>query len=155
MRPIPLTIIRHPKERLSKCTLQPLLGRPDCTFFSAKRGFRWDASGFITLSLDAPLLERKDSTPKGLLLLDAAWALLPGLEACIYGNLIKRSLPATFRTAYPRVSKISQDPEPGLASIEALFIAKCILGDKDPSLLIDYYWRDRFLEINADSFKKG
>lgn len=155
MKGISLTIIRHPKERLSKCSLQPLVGRTDCTFLKASLGLEWDASGQVLLALDAPVLTANDLTDKGLLLLDATWKLLPKLEACVVGKPIRRSLPAGFKTAYPRVSKISEDPVPGLASVEALYIAKFLLGENDETLLKDYYWKERFLEINADSFKKG
>jgi pre-rRNA-processing protein TSR3 len=48
-------------------------------------------------------------------------------------------------TAYPRTSKCFDDPAQGLASIEALYLARALLGDKDPSLLDGYYWRDDFL----------
>jgi len=33
-----------------------------------------------------------------------------------------------------------------LASVEALFLAKLLLGERDDALLADYYWRDVFLQ---------
>lgn len=141
---IPITIIRHPKERLSKCSLRPLEGRKGITFLKASKDFHFDATGFILLSVDAPPLSAKDAGHP-LLLLDSTWRLLPDLEKCLRGNPIRRSLPHFITTAYPRKSKITPDPDTGLASIEALYLAKHLLGDDDLSLLEGYYWKDLFL----------
>ena len=145
MEKIPVTVIRHPKERISKCSLEPLKGRPEITFVKAKKGLEFDCTGFIVLALGSPVLSKED---KGhpLLILDSTWRLLPDLEACLVGEPIYRSLPQGVRTAYPRVSKISEDPMPGLASVEALYLAKQILGEDDPSLLDGYHWKEDFLE---------
>jgi pre-rRNA-processing protein TSR3 len=43
------------------------------------------------------------------------------------------------------VSKIAEDPTGGLASVEALYLARLLLGSRDDSLLDDYYWRDPFM----------
>lgn len=142
--PIPVTIIRHPKERLSKCTLQPLRHRPEFTFYKGSKGFKLNATGFILLGLNAPILSEADAGHP-LLLLDSTWRLLPQLEACLEGTPIRRTLPTGIRTAYPRVSKIAEDPLGGLASVEALYVAKKLLGEDDPSLLDGYYWKDAFL----------
>ena len=142
---VPVIIIRHPKERLSKCTLEPLRGRPDLKFYQAKTGFTFNAEGYILLALDAPPLRPADSGHP-LLLLDSTWRRLPQLEACLEGGPLRRSLPAEIETAYPRVSKIFADPEGGLASVEALYVAKKILGDDDPAVLNDYSWKENFLK---------
>lgn len=137
-------VIRHHKENFKKCSLTPLEGRPDIRFFTAP-GITYDATGHILLTVDAPVLSRQD---KGtLLLLDATWRLLPQLEACVIGTPTLRSLPKDMTTAYPRVSSDGQDPINGLASVEALFMARLILGDRDESLLDDYYWKDEFLDL--------
>lgn len=141
---VPDVVIRHPKERKSKCSLQPLRDRPDLRFLNAVSGFRFDATGFILLSVDAPVLS-PDDAPWPLLILDSTWRLLPQLEALLDGEPRRRALPSGFRTAYPRNSKISPDPIGGLASVEALFLARYIQGRPDISLLEDYYWRDSFL----------
>ena len=67
------------------------------------------------------------------------------------GDPIKRSIPGGLRTAYPRVSKVFDDPAGGLASIEALYVARKLLGDDDPLLLHGYHWKDEFLQIVADA----
>jgi pre-rRNA-processing protein TSR3 len=165
--PFPVVIIRHPKEKRRKCTVEPLRGRPGFTFYNARPGFVFEASNCLLLSVDAPCLSPADAAwlnnppsptreenieknpthaKRTLLLLDAAWRLLPVLEKCLSGIPRKRSLPATLKTAYPRLSKMTEDPTQGLASIEALYAALALLGHNDPGLLDDYHWKEDFLE---------
>ena len=141
---VPISVIRHPKERRSKCSLTPLEGRADIDFFRARPNWSFDMTGFTVLALGAPELSPEDAG-RPLLLLDSTWRLLPQIEACLYGQGVRRTLPAVS-TAYPRISKIAEDPMGGLASVEALFLAKLLLGERDDALLADYYWRDVFLE---------
>jgi pre-rRNA-processing protein TSR3 len=144
MASIPTTVIRHASERLSKCSLTPLHGRPEITFLTARGDMRFDGTGFIVLAVDAPLLSGTDAGHP-LLLLDSTWRLLPKLLRRLDGAPIYRSLPSAVRTAYPRVSKVFADPLGGLASVEALYLARKLLGDDDVSLLDGYHWRDAFL----------
>lgn len=144
MNPVPTTVIRHPKERIAKCSLRFLHGRPEMTFLRGKPGMQFDATGFVLLAVDAPPLSRADAAHP-LLLLDSTWRWLPQLRACITGTPIERSIPGNLRTAYPRVSKVFEDPEAGLASIEALYVARRLLGDDDPTLLDGYHWQQQFL----------
>lgn len=137
-------IIRHPRERTSKCSLQPLRQRPDLLFLKARPGLVFDATGFILLTLDAPVLS-PDDAGLPLLLLDSTWRLLPALRACLSGTPLPRSLPASLSTAYPRVSKIATDPVRGLASVEALFAARLLQGRPTDGLLDHYHWREPFL----------
>lgn len=101
-------------------------------------------TGFTVLALGAPELSAEDAG-RPLLLLDSTWRLLPQLEACLVGEGVRRTLPAV-QTAYPRVSKIAEDPHGGLASVEALYLAKLLLGERDDTLLEAYYWRENFLK---------
>lgn len=144
MKPIPTTVLRHPKERIAKCSLRFLHDRPEMTFLRAKPGFSFDATGFTLLAVDGAPLSPADAD-RPLLLLDSTWRWLPQLLACVRGEPVRRSIPGGVRTAYPRVSKVFDDPEAGLASIEALYLARRLLGDDDPSLLDGYHWRDAFL----------
>jgi pre-rRNA-processing protein TSR3 len=137
-------IIRHPKERKSKCSLEPLRDRPDLRFLTSGPGFTFDATGLILLALDAPVLSSRDAH-RPLLLLDSTWRLLPSLMSIVQGEPVRRSLPTTLRTAYPRVSKIHADPACGLASVEALYAARWLQGRPVAGLLDDYHWRDTFL----------
>ena len=138
----PISVIRHQKERRSKCSLTALEKREDITFYKAKRGWIFDVTGFTVLALGAPELSISDSG-RPLLLLDSTWRLLPQLQACLCGSAVSRTLPAVS-TAYPRVSKLVDDPLGGLASIEALYLAKLVLGERDDSILESYYWCEEF-----------
>ena len=144
MSPIPTTVIRHQKEKISKCSLRFLHERPEMTFLRNKPGFAFDATGFTLLAVDAEPLSLADAG-RPLLLLDSTWRWLPQLLACVKGEPVRRSIPGDVRTAYPRVSKVFEDPQQGLASIEALYLARKLLGDDDPSLLDGYHWKDDFL----------
>jgi len=140
----PVSIIRHPKERRSKCSLTPLEGRADFSFHRARLGWTFDMNGFTVLALGAPEMSAADAG-RPILLLDSTWRLLPQVEACLVGQGVRRTLPA-IPTAYPRISKIAEDPMGGLASVEALYMAKLLIGERDDSLLASYYWRDGFIE---------
>ena len=144
MTAVPTTVIRHPKERIRKCSLRFLHERPEMTFLRGAPGLRFDATGFLLLAVDAPPLSLADAGHP-LLLLDSTWRWLPQLEACVTGAPIRRSIPGGLRTAYPRVSKVFDDPDRGLASIEALYVARRLLGDDDRDLLYGYHWKDEFL----------
>tara|TARA_B100001248_G_scaffold127915_1_gene95870 strand:- start:766 stop:1221 length:456 start_codon:yes stop_codon:yes gene_type:complete len=140
----PISVIRHPKERRSKCSLTPLEGRKGISYYKARDGWSFDVTGFTVLALGAQELSMNDAG-RPLLLLDSTWRLLPQLEACLYGEGVRRTLPAVV-TAYPRVSKIAEDPHGGLASVEALYFAKLLLGERDDSLLSAYHWRETFIQ---------
>ena len=144
MTAIRTTVIRHEKEKIRKCSLRFLHERPEMTFLRQRPGFHFDATGFTLLAVDAPPLSPADAG-RPLLLLDSTWRWLPQLLACVDGAPIARSIPGELRTAYPRTSKVFEDPAAGLASIEALYVARKLLGDDDPSLLDGYHWKDAFL----------
>ncbi len=148
MTVVPTTVIRHPKERIRKCSLRFLHERPEMTFLRGKPGLRFDATGFLLLAVDAPPLSTADQGAP-LLLLDSTWRRLTQLEECVIGAPIRRSIPGGIRTAYPRVSKVFDDPADGLASVEALYVARKLLGDDDPELLAGYHWQQEFLELVA------
>ena len=100
-------------------------------------------TGFTVLALGAPEMSEADAG-RPILLLDSTWRLLPQVEACLVGKGVRRTLPVVS-TAYPRISKIAEDPMGGLASVEALYLAKLLVGERDDSLLASYYWRDGFM----------
>lgn len=144
VRQVPTTVIRHRRERIAKCSLRHLHGRPDLTFLKAGPGFSFDGTGFTLLAVGAPVLTPADRG-RPLLLLDSSWRWLEQLRACVTGDPACRSIPKDVATAYPRKSRLFPDPEGGLASVEALYVARRILGDDDPSLLEGYHWRERFV----------
>ncbi|MCA8957452.1 MAG: hypothetical protein KDC87_15360 [Planctomycetes bacterium] len=139
-----VVVIRHQKERIGKCSLRHLHGRPGFTFLKCNKAFAFDATGHLELAVDAPPLTAADRGPP-LLLLDSTWRHLDALRSRIDGQTIRRSIPGRVVTAYPRTSRVFDDPPEGLASVEALYVALRILGDDDLSLLDGYYWRDEFL----------
>lgn len=141
---VSITVIRHPKERRSKCSLTPLEGRADIVFYRARPNWTFDVSDYTVLVLGAPELSPADAE-RPLLLLDSTWRLLPQIEACLVGEGVRRTLPAV-PTAYPRVSKLTNDPLGGLASVEALFLAKQLFNERDDALLAHYHWRAEFLQ---------
>ncbi|MBK8978407.1 MAG: hypothetical protein IPM29_21105 [Planctomycetes bacterium] len=141
---VPVTVVRHPKERISKCSLRCLHDRPEFTFLRAREGFSIDATGMLLLAVDAPPLTTADRGHP-ILLLDSTWRHLPALLRCVTGAPLRRSIPGGIRTAYPRRSRVFDDPEQGLASVEALYVCKAILEGPDPTLLDGYHWRDEFL----------
>ena len=144
-------MIRHKKENFKKCSLTPLEHRDDISFFLSA-DLVYDVTDQIVLTVDAPLLSEKDQGT--LVLLDATWRLLPQLKSCLLGRPIYRSLPRDLVTAYPRRSSDGSDPSNGLASVEALFVARLIMGDRDESLLSQYYWKDEFLRLLPDRFRE-
>jgi pre-rRNA-processing protein TSR3 len=150
MSSILATIIRHPDENLSKCTLEPLRLRKELSFFQFNTSLEIEASNAIVLSVEAPVISKEDAG-RPLILLDGNWKHVPKLKSCLRGAPIYRSLPPV-PTAYPRRNDEGLDPLEGLASIEALYLALKLLGHDDPSLLSQYHWREQFLK-SVDLFK--
>ena len=80
MNSIATTVIRHPKERIAKCSLRFLHDRPEMTFLRARPGWQFDATGFLLLAVDAPPLSLADAG-RPLLLLDSTWRWLPQVRS--------------------------------------------------------------------------
>ncbi|MEP3481250.1 MAG: DUF367 domain-containing protein [Fuerstiella sp.] len=145
MSALPTILVIHPKERRSKCSVEPLRGRDDFQFVKYPRPVEADLSNYVRLGMGGDVLSAADAD-KGLLVLDGTWRLASKMEPD-YQQLPIRSLPV-IQTAYPRVSKISDDPSDGLATIEAVYAALKIMGRSVDGLLDDYHWKAEFLEIN-------
>lgn len=90
----------------------------------------------------------KEDAHLGILLLDGTWTYAKRmLDQLPKENLpVFRSLPSHIRTAYPRKQTGCPNPEAGLASVEALYVAYKILGRETEGLLDNYYWKEKFLE---------
>lgn len=140
-------VIRHPRENRKKCSLRHLCGRSDFEFHNAADGFSFDATGYLVLEIGAPEISSADAGLP-ILLLDSTWLLLPKIKAKIRGNYVARSIPQCVKTAYPRKSKLAEDPSGGLATVEALFAALYFSGRPDFSVLDGYPFADDFLKIN-------
>lgn len=101
---------------------------------------------YILLDLDGEELTAKDND-KGLIILDGTWRYaqkmrenIPSLSTCVI-----RKIPDHYRTAYPRKQTGCMNPERGLASLEAIYIAYQLMERSTAGLLDHYYWRDLFL----------
>ena len=143
-----ILIVRDPRESVKKCSLTPLRGLPHIRFVTYHRERRVDAGRRILLHPEGELLSTEDRGAD-LLLIDCAWRRVPSVLATVDGELVHRRLPP-LETAYPRTSKVFEDPGQGLASVEALYAALAMLGEPRPELLDAYRWRDAFLERNPD-----
>jgi pre-rRNA-processing protein TSR3 len=142
----PTVIVVHPKERRSKCSVEPLRGRPGFAFWNWPKRGPEPLGGFVRLGLGGPELSPADAG-RGLLVLDGTWRLASRMEPD-FSDLPVRSLPPHWQTAYPRTSKLFKDPAAGLATIEALYAAYTALGRDTTGLLDSYRWRDEFLRSN-------
>lgn len=152
----PTVIIRHRLENLKKCSLRGLKGRDDFIFVTYPYSPEKlpNIFNYIVLTLNAPPLTQED-TRHGLLLIDGTWRYAEKMLKPFIGqpNYHYRSLPAHFRTAYPRRQVDCPDPERGLSSVEALFLSYTILERPTDNLLDHYYWKEQFLKINQISSK--
>jgi pre-rRNA-processing protein TSR3 len=143
----PLTyIIRDPHENPHKCSVLPLKGsRPDIAFFSYPLKKPLSLDGYIRLAAEGEELSIQDAAC-GVLLLDASWRWA-GVMNRAFLHVPPRSLRG-YRTAYPRKSKRGTDPDNGLASVEALYLAYHLLGRPTAGLLDHYLWAKEFLQRN-------
>lgn len=145
----PTVVIRHRLEKLKKCSLKGLENRQDFKFLTYPYTHLPPLSGYVLLQLNAPPLTKKDKN-QGLLVLDATWRYAAKMLCSFEGrtDLILRSLPLGYKTAYPRRQLDCPQPEQGLSSAEAIYISYCIL-ERDPVHLLDnYYWKESFLKNN-------
>ena len=141
-------ILRDPRESAAKCSLTPLRGLPDIEFKSYRFDRRHTVGRRLFLTPDGEPFGEADRG-LDLFLIDCAWRRVPKLLATVDGDLLPRRLPE-LRSAYPRKSKLFEDPGSGLASIEALYAAVCLLDGPRSDLLRDYRWREAFLEANPE-----
>lgn len=149
---LPTLILRHHRENLKKCSLRGLEPREDFTFLTYPKSCLPDLSHYLLLAIDGEPLSEKDGE-HGLFLLDATWRYAIKMRAFVEkmcGSEIKtRSIPPGYRTAYPRYQTECADPEAGLASIEALYVAFLVTGRDPAGLLDNYHWKEDFLSKNG------
>jgi pre-rRNA-processing protein TSR3 len=142
----PTVIVRHTHENPRKCSVLPLKGRPDVVFLTYPVKNRPPLEGYVRLAAEGPPLSSADAG-NGILLLDGSWRWAEAMTRDFL-DVPPRSL-SGWHTAYPRASKLGTDPDNGLASIEALFLAYHLLGRPTTGLLDHYYWADAFLRSNG------
>ena len=139
-------ILRDPRESAKKCSLSPLRGMSGIEFVEYRAERTIDATDRVLLHPDGDELSADDGGG-GLFLIDCSWRRVPSLRRTVLGDPVLRRLPH-FETAYPRRSRVFEDPDQGLASVEALYAALFIMGECRPELLASYRWADEFLELN-------
>src|SRR5262245_18954984 len=116
----PTVIVRDTHESPRKCSVLPLRGLGDLVFHTYPVRQRPGLTGYVRLAAEGPPLTAADAG-RGLLLLDASWRWAAAMTKDFVDGPA-RSL-SGWKTAYPRVSKRGTDPDNGLASVEALFVA--------------------------------
>jgi len=146
----PTVIVRNARENPRKCSILPLKGRADLIFVGYAPGKpqatnHISLEGYVRLAAEGEPLSERDAGA-GILLLDGSWRWA-GVMNRDFLDIPARSLQG-YRTAYPRRSKLDTDPQNGLASVEALFIAYHILGRPTDGLLDHFRWADEFLRLN-------
>ena len=141
----PTIILRHRRENLKKCSLLGLENRSDFLFFTYPQDPLPDLSAYLLLKVGAPPLTVCDAA-RGLFLIDGTWRLAEKMEKSLTQQVEARSLPGHYRTAYPRRQTDCPDPEAGLSSLEALYLAYAILGRPVEGLLEHYHWKEPFLK---------
>jgi ribosome biogenesis protein Tsr3 len=149
-------------ERPQKCSILPLAYRSD---FSIRRFDRRypirPVGGAFLLHPDGEALSRRGLDALGrreelvLSAIDCNWVRLERVLDQMMGPLPRRvRIPDGFQSSYRRRNKRDRDPDGGLATIEALFIASAFLGVWDETLLAEYVPAAEFLEINAAPFER-
>jgi pre-rRNA-processing protein TSR3 len=141
----PTVIVRSPNENPKKCSVLPLKGRPGILFYNYPPKEIPPLANYIRLAAEGEELTARDAD-KGILLIDASWRWA-GIMNRMFLDIPPRSF-HEYRTAYPRRSKRGTDPDNGLASVEALYVAYHILNRPTEGLLDHYPWADEFLKIN-------
>lgn len=154
-------IVMDAGETANKCTIAPLSDRADFKIIRVR------GEGPIG-PLQAPLLlhhegqclselrARFASVP-ALASIDCVWRRLVPIQSRLVwavGQPILARIPDGFKTVYPRVSAKNTDPDGGLATIEAIFVAAALLGKWDLTLLAKYYFGRAFIEKNTERFKE-
>lgn len=153
-------IIVDSGETANKCTIAPLASRTDFHLFRVKGdGPLGPLSAPVLLHHEGQCLTtlRETVSPvPALASVDCVWRRLPKLLNRIEWKDGKQpalaKIPEGFRTVYPRVGANGTDPQGGLATIEALFVAAALLGNYDPTLLSQYHFARRFIELNVSRF---
>ena len=140
-------IVVHRSENRKKCSVEPLRKRKEFEFYSFPLKKNIELENYIRLGIGGTELGPEDST-RGLLILDSTWHHVKEMEMA-FSHVPVRSI-SGWVTAYPRYSKIFDDPAAGLATIEAIYAAHLILGKNTDGILDRYYWREQFLHLNRN-----
>ena len=150
-------ILMDKRENPRKCTIAPLKDRADFHIRYFSHGRKISAFTATTLlHVEGELIQKaKSDDTVQLAVIDCNWRKVPSTLQRVALPLPKLvRIPEGFVTAYPRANKEGKDPEHGLATIEALFLAAAFFGNWDESLLEKYYFKDLFLQKNSEMFRE-
>jgi ribosome biogenesis protein Tsr3 len=150
-------ILMDKKENPRKCTILPQKHRPDFKIRYFQRQAPIPAfSAELLLHIDGECLSTLgESKLNSFALIDCNWRKVDGALKRVARPIPRLArIPDGFVTAYPRRNREGNDPESGLATIEALFIAAAFLKNWDETLLDNYHFKDSFLELNRDVFQR-
>lgn len=172
-----ILVFQHYKENLRKCSLAHLRSHPALEFCRVKPDrdleiVRSVRRGVVLAVGDHPTLDPADrlaldpGAGARLVVVDGTWTKVRSIITALAeipsrvrrrpepatSGLRLRALPAGLETAYPRRSKLTDDPDRGLASVEALVAALHLLGYPALDLLDGYHWKREFLHLNREFF---
>lgn len=148
-------------ETPNKCTIAPLAYRPDFKLFPVKGATQWGPlTSPVLLHHEGECITKlRETLPpvSGIASVDCVWRRLNFLldRIVVRSNtppITRARIPEGFVTAYPRVSEFDTDPDGGLATIEAIFTAAALFGNWDVSLLSEYYFGRKYVELNQKRF---
>ena len=154
-------VLMDARENKKQCSVYPLRERSDfrLRYFDRRQTPLPAFQADFLLHIEGECLS-KIAPPKQqsfwLATIDCTWKKLAPALARVEAPIPKLvRIPADFVTAYPRKSKTpGLDPDGGLATIEALFIAAAFLGSWDESLLEKFHFKKEFLELNSALWHK-
>lgn len=144
-------------ETANKCTILPLADRRDFEILRFEPNQRLKPlTGDLLLHPEGvPLDPATHSGLRKISAVDCTWKKLTRFVKRIDGPLPALGrIPDGFVTAYPRRNKKDLDPDQGLATIEALFIASAFAGNWDESLFARYHFGHEFLARNRETFER-
>ncbi len=150
-------ILMDKKENPRKCTILPQKARRDfrIRYFSGNRAIPSFETDCLLHIHGEDLSAIDPAGVRSVGLIDCTWRKVAGCLQKLAKPLPRLvRIPEGFVTAYPRRNAEGKDPEAGLATIEALFIAAAFLGLWDETLLDKYYFKDEFLAQNEALWKK-
>lgn len=146
----PIKIIRYSRVDKKQCSLTALEGRADLKFHNEKAIGKVDFNGCVLLHPDGVELSEADKD-KSIILVDAHWKKAMKIVTQLEENYeLERRGITGFSTAFPRTKGLKGDPVNGLRSCECLWVVKKLLGERDDSLLENYYFREEFFERNKE-----
>jgi ribosome biogenesis protein Tsr3 len=149
-------IIIDSGETANKCTIAPLASRPDFRLLSAKGAEPiGPLKSSVLLHPQGECLTKIRSCREnlGIAAIDCVWRRVDPILSRIAAPVpVLGRIPDGFQTAYLRKSYYGYDPDGGLATIEAIFAARALLGHWQPDLLSKYPFGRRFVELNQRRF---